>query len=826
MQARAFALVLGLVAAAAGFGCGGGSAAPVQGGGLGDPCVVDLDCREGLRCGDSGTCELKGDHQLGEPCALTGECASGLYCGPERICAGAGTTPDGGACATTADCERGLVCVLEGFGFVCRSGGDGQAGAECASDRDCLAGLSCLPTAQGGPLCTSPPALGDGGVALPNIPTWAGETCETESEAPRAFFDVPRGDGTDKDFYRLPFPNDIRRTDTGLDLSGHPSPGTALPVDIIDRYLRASETDLHGFATNPVVYFRFNRAYNWDTISPAIRFVDITPGSPTYDRGMSFGWLVTVGPTSRYICDDWLAVRPLHGHPLRPGTTYAVILSRNVELAGNPGALFGRSPDLVAVLADTRPTEERLGRAWDAYAPLRDWMGVKGYDSDFVLTAAVFTTQEPEALMPKLREVVRADTMPALSDLTECQTGVVSPCDDGGPRVCGAPDSDFVEIHGRIDLPIFQQGTPPYETPEEGGGIEVDSTGTPLVARHEPVCFALTLPRGQDAPAAGFPLLVYLHGTGGSFRGAITDTLAKAVAAGDLDGTAVHAATLAIDLPEHGERRGASTLDPAHLFFNFLNPRAARDNYAQGAADLMTLARWAGEFHAAASDWVTGQEVKFDPSRLVVYAHSQGASHAALAIPYEPAFSAVVLSGNGGDLTQSLLTKTNPIDIAGVLPYALLDYDGEGHLGAGQYHPALALFQAFFERVDPVNYAWRLQREPLAGDPGRHVFMTYGLGDTYSTEPTMQAYAVAGNLVQVLPTLVNFDLPTREPPLAGNAQIDGQGWTIGLRQYQPPPGVDGHFVALESSDGRADVLRFLLGALAGETPEIGTPLNP
>jgi hypothetical protein len=213
--------------------------------------------------------------------------------------------------------------------------------------------------------------------------------------------------------------------------------------------------------------------------------------------------------------------------------------------------------------------------------------------------------------------------------------------------------------------------------------------------------------------------------------------------------------------------------------------------------------------------------VKFDATRVVLFAHSQGASHASLAVPYEPIYRAVVLSGNGGDLTQSLLHKSNPIDIAAVLPYALLDYNGEGHLTAGEFHPAVALFQMFFEPVDPVNYAWRLVRSPLPGDPGRHVFMTYGLGDTYSPEETLQAFAVGARFTEVTPVLVNFDLPTHAPPLTANVRIEGADWTIGLRQYQPPAGVDGHFVAQQSTDGWADVQRFVLQALAGQTPLIG-----
>jgi hypothetical protein len=109
------------------------------------------------------------------------------------------------------------------------------------------------------------------------------------------------------------------------------------------------------------------------------------------------------------------------------------------------------------------------------------------------------------------------------------------------------------------------------------------------------------------------------------------------------------------------------------------------------------------------------------------------------------------------------------------------------------------------------------------GDPGRHVFMTYGLLDTYSPAPTLQAYAVGARFTLVTPELDHFDLPTHDPPLSANVTIGGKAWTVGLRQYQPPAGVDGHFVAQQSSEGLADTSRFVLQALTGATPPIGAP---
>ena len=293
-----------------------------------------------------------------------------------------------------------------------------------------------------------------------------------------------------------------------------------------------------------------------------------------------------------------------------------------------------------------------------------------------------------------------------------------------------AEGPDFLELNGRIALPIFQQGMPPYAEPEDGGAIERDAAGAPTLARTENVCFALTVPKAT-MPTGGWPLLIYAHGTGGSFRGAASELAA------DLSGptATVQAATLATDLPEHGARRGASTRSPADLY--------------------------------------------------------------------------------------SLLTRAQPVNTAAVLPFALRDLDATGHLAAGEWHPVLGLFQQYFDSVDPVNYARRFAAEPPTGDTARHLFMTYGQGDTYSTEPTMQSLARAAGFPIVRPVLVTFGLGEVDAPLTGNRTIGTATRTQGLRQYAPDGTDDGHFVATRTVRGREDTLRFVRGALAGETPVIG-----
>ncbi len=797
-------------------------------GGVGDACMDATYCRPSLAC-TAGTCQPTGMGTAGSSCQLTGDCAAGLYCSTGRTCTAAGTAAEGGRCSSTASCMGGLVCVVEGFSGHCARAGGGDLGDMCMRPEECLAGLSCLEQ-FGSYSCQSGQATppGGGGAPLPPpIPGfWPGETCTDDMGPVRAYFDVPRGTTADGDFYRLPFPNDVRKTATGLDLSRHPHPGTALSVDIIDRYLRASETDLNGFSTNPTVFFRFSKPYNWSSVDAAVRIVDITPTSPSFGNTTSLSWLTTAGPITRYICPNWLAMRPPHGGPLRPRTTYAAIVAST--LVPDAGGTYQRSADLDALLAATPPSDAALAPAYAAYAPLRAWLASSMTDPTTILNVAVFTTQDPEAMVPKLRDAVRAAPMPAVTDLTVCDGSRPSPCDDGTPeRACSPMSTAFVEIHGHISLPIFQAGTAPYERPEDGGGIMTDAAGLPVVARTEQVCFAMTVPRGVAPPTEGFPVVLFAHGTGGAFTNAVRNGVAEALSTGDAGGMPVRAATFAIDMPQHGSRRGASTRGPDELFFNFLNPRAARDNVMQGSADLMASVRFLESYAADMAASPTGMPIDFDATRVVLFSHSQGSTHASLMLPYEPGVRAAILSGNGGDLTESLLHKTQPIDIAAAVPYALLDgyIDdmGRPRLSVGDFHPVLAIFQGYFDRVDPVNYARRLQTEPIMGAPGRHVFMTYGLGDTYSTPETMGAYANASSMAIIGPVYERWEMPGVMVPVSGNVTIGMNMFTLGVRQYRPNPGDDGHFVAFQTDLGRADTSRFALYSLSGQIPPIGAP---
>ena len=198
-----------------------------------------------------------------------------------------------------------------------------------------------------------------------------------------------------------------------------------------------------------------------------------------------------------------------------------------------------------------------------------------------------------------------------------------------------------------------------------------------------------------------------------------------------------------------------------------------------------------------------GAEVSFDPARMFYYGHSQGATHGTLTVAYDPSFAAAVMSGAGGSLIESLLNKTSPYDIAAALRMALADPN------IGSLHPALTIFQMYLEVADPVNYGRNVVWLPFDGMVGRHVLMTYGLGDTFTPKDTLGAMAAS------------FGVAIAEPVIE-----DLGGWVETgsvpsvLTQHNPPAGVDGHFVSTQDDDAKRRIEQFLGTAARDVVPTV------
>lgn len=809
------------------------------GAGLGAACGDAQPCRDGLVC-DSATSTCAGSRSLanGATCTIGPECESG-YCGPgvpRGKCGAAGTVARGGTCQGDGDCQVGLKCAFDGETLFprCLPAGPGDLAATCTWSRECAQGLFC----QDGVCSVVPlaPQLAPRGWP-PFVPDptdrWAGASCPAAKSSPTtALFELPRQTDTDEqkaDFFRLPFPNDAaRRADGTVDYSRFPrDPAPPFGFDALGRYLSALETE--PFGNYGTTHFRFSGPISFSGVSgvganPQTRLVDLTAGARFGQRKGLF-WRVNSG-RNRYICNNWVAVRPFTAEALVAGTYGVVLLKGIKDETGNDVQASG---DFQAMLSSSAPSGDPvLGAAWPRYAPLRQYLSTAGIATSDVLVASVFTVGDGQRLLKKLAQTVAALPVPAADGWVKCGSGTPSPCADAtGARACGNA-AGFDEWHSLLDLPIFQSGSAPYLTPAEGGSIDGDlapDAGVLAVVRREQVCAALTTPK-TTPPAGGWPLVVYGHGTGGSFRSHAGDgagaALAQVAALGD-GGTADGGtqpggyAVLGIDQVGHGPRRGArQDVSPDDIVFNFSNPASARGTMAQGGADLLGVARYAKGFAGGA-----GGVPAIDSSRLVYWGHSQGATQGALFLAQDRSVEGALMTGASASLSDALLSKKAPINIADSMWIAL----GEAQPSdVDIFHPVISLLASWTDPVDPLNFARDVVVVPAAGATpafARHLFQVWGKNDLFTARPVQAAFALGAGLGFVAPKVDDFDAAPQSL-VSGNVTTP-RTVTAAMRQYDPGTLYDGHFVVFRDQTAQRDAVRFLVRAASGDVPRVPEP---
>lgn len=771
----------------------------------GEACVETPDCRTGLVCVE-GACGADGSVVEGQPCELTAQCQSGLYCNAlTTVCETAGEIAEGAECGLPSDCASGLVCSPRGFSGECVAGGTKDIGASCGSTSECLPGLNCgiSPLAPG-----DPPVCLAGPVGLAAL--WTGATCEADDGEFRAFFEVPDGESL-SDFFRHPYPSDARVKDGRPVLTGFPTPGNGIiGFDVVQRYVDAIEATQDRFSPSGGVFLRFSKEVNLETLKgdgQPVRLVNIDADSPGYGSTAAFGWFASTGG-NRYICPNYMVVRPAGGRPLAEDTTYAVILTNAVK--DSAGAALKRDADFDAMLGDTRPAGA-LGDAWDTYAPLRAYLADANEMPPAAATvafASVFTTGRPTNKMAAAVAASGAFT-PAASDLTVCDTGVTSPCDDGlegdaHVRGCFAADATLTEIHGKLNLPVFQTGDAPY--------LEAGGAASATKVRDEAVCVGITVPKGA-APANGWPVLLVAHGTGGNFRGHVTD-LAPKFSTIDIDGTPVKFVTLGWDQVLHFTRRGDSDKHPNSLVYNYANPDAALGNFVQGGAEIASIVSWVASDPLTAETSPTGEAIPLDASQIWFLGHSQGGTTGPLALPFESRIRGAVLSGAGAGLVNALVGKTSPVNSPEALKVVLQESKVDAN------HPVVQLLQGYFDPVDPLNYARLMTWATTEATHPVHVFQTHGVTDTFTPPASLDTLAIALRATYIEPFIDPIGgLNSSPAPVSGNLNVEQVPYSVLGRQYQPN-GYDGHFVLFRDAQALQNAADFLgTGVLTG-VPEI------
>lgn len=589
---------------------------------------------------------------------------------------------------------------------------------------------------------------------------------------------------SDDAFFNLPFPNDLRREADGrLNLAYFPNPSE---VELLDRYIKAA-SELRGFGTTTPVYFRFAAPVRTSTLPATVEasleesasafLIDVDPESP--ERGTRHPVEIFYQPTrTEYWRSNTVAIRPVHGRPLAWGRRYAAILTRAVKPEEGEG--FRRSPALSALLQGEAEGVDEIVSG--LYKETADYLEEIGIRLGTILTMSVFTTQDDFRLLESARD--------HLLESVEEPDWLAQPTRREGPN---ASTMSIVEGHYRS--PNYQQGVLPYTV--YGGHLLFDELGHPeLVSEFDQrVSFSIPV---SEMPAEGYPLVIYAHGTGGSYLSYVNDGTAASLAAEGI-------AMMGIDQIHHGPRLPPEGNHSTEiLVYNVLNPHAFRFNALQAALDVVQQARFARRAEIDGEILERpGETILFDPARTYFMGHSQGGQNGPLFLAIDDSAHGAMLSGAGGQLTVALLEKTEPLNIPDIvvlilnLP-GLTTEESMTMENLTTEHPVLNLLQTWIEISDPVNYARRFFLEPRVGFEPKPIFQTEGIDDSYTPPASMEALAVAAGIPLLEPVLVPIDEYERTgeksvcPPVSKNAQ----GVTAGLSQYDAVTvgASDGHFV--------------------------------
>lgn len=601
------------------------------------------------------------------------------------------------------------------------------------------------------------------------------------STAPKALFD-PDGAG----FYDTPWPSNARVTARGTpDWTSFPNPQDLV---LLQSFLDEGG-ERPGFGTNSAVYFQLDQPIELRVLptgaasllpTSSVQLVDIDPDSDGFGERTPLTAEFTA-EAGTYGVANLVAVAPLSGFPLRPATSYALVVTT----------------DLLA-------TSDGFEEAWDAdgpwgqaLEPLRNALPHLGIAREDVACATVFTTTDPLAEMERIARFL--DERVGLPQFTPAVQVI-----DTRER--------YTVFRTDYTTPNLQHGEVPYAN--QGGSFVFRDDGLPVIDHWDPMRMSLSVPNSGVAPPEGWPVVIYLHGTGGSYR-TFANSNRELEVGHWLAGMGV--VGVGIDLPLHGTRGTEDTIIGLHSF-NVVQPDSALHILRQGAADLMYLsAGLTGRQNSfTAAD---GRVIALDPARVMVMGHSQGGLTAAIALPWlGERLAGAVISGTGGLLAITAVERDEDFDFPELIRQLA---DLEDHETLTELHPLLGLVQSLVEHTDPVNYApyWFRRFGDLHAQLPLPVLVMSGIRDDQTPHRSAEALAAAagapfaGSRTSAAQAMILSDLDVQPFPLVDNvAAWDGSSITAGLSQWD-----DGDHYVLFDDPAARDVARwFVYSALLGD----------
>ena len=636
-------------------------------------------------------------------------------------------------------------------------------------------------------------------------------------------FEVPEGTAmrfapNGSDFFDLPFPCDARSVE-GFDGLFSAWPGSQ-DQRLLRLWFDAADDLLEGWSPISGLFAYFTApldattlpadaaaSVNFDDGPPALFLIDVDVDSPargeilpitcqfrettgTYHDAHQVGCISPLGvvrrPATRYALVITDALLDEEGDPVVPDEAMARLLAGQ-EIAGPGGELITSTP----------------------YQQALEVLDEAGVSADAVSSLVLFTTMDPSARLRRINQWYDARPTPTIDD-------------EIGLSVHEVYD-DYVVVKGHYDVPVIQEGERPYAQ-APSGRILFDDQGDPVLVEEQSIRFYLTIPR-RPMPAAGYPAMIYLHGSGGIAEQLMTRGAQGPEGEAPQPGTGpagvvapYGVAGFAADFGLHGMRH-----DPPDslglLLYNLLdNPRAAVDNFIIAANEVTLHARLIDHLEFDISD-VEGlaehlddapETVRFNGDAIAIFGQSMGSTIGLPAMTVDSTIDAGIFSGSGGVLIEVALASTEPVNIGQVL-HGLLGYRSDEVLD--HYDPLLSAVQHVWDLVDPVVHARHLFDELHPGVAPGHALQHSGIDDSYFSPASRAAFSTALGAQIVEPVVEPIALEamawrglddTLTPPVSANRD----GTTAVVTQYEPSV-LDGHHVAFQRDDAKAQYGCFL-----------------
>jgi hypothetical protein len=611
-----------------------------------------------------------------------------------------------------------------------------------------------------------------------------------------------RSDG----FFSFPWPNEIRKAADGtLDLTGLPgtesvdaqAPGSTAPgQSLLPELAAKAAAAVTDFGTNSAIYLRATGQLDHESIptpseslepTAAIQLLDLDTGEPA-------PVIVEVQGKDRFRPDHLVTVLPYPGHPLRPGTRYGLaVTSALLSKAGEPVRPAGLIDRLDEGWSSDTGVDELV---WLVLRKQRDEVRSalsREARRDGLVAFTVFRTQDVAREMDAVAASVRDAPPPKVTFDTRDRCAPDAPLD-------GTASATY---RGSVTLTRFQDGPWPYL--REGGTIGVDDSGRAVGQGTTKVPIVVKVPCG-DPPPGGWPILTFIDGTGAGAdldgislwdrSGWVTASIPPLFGLGREPPPDVAALLAAFGLT-------APEAQSELLFYNFLNPAAARSNPIQQAADHLALQRAVAALTFDRGRQRAKARVDTDDSLTVISGHSQGAQTLPLVAAADPGIDGVVSStGSGGQYhtvahistqRQGLAVFTGDVD--------LLD----------ELNPVVQLVQTLLEASDGINFPSRMNYLNISGR-----------GDACVAVETSRHFAGALGLVTISPERLDSFYGDEEldPPTAGNGQVEGNADGATRANVELP---GGHFVAY---DDTTTATAFLDAVRAGRPPRVTVDEDP